>query len=403
MMTNPAVYVSEAATRARRPLSVGILLADGFTLSAFSLFVDTLRLAADESDRSRPILCRWTIMDERMRPIRASCGVAVEPTADFVDPSSFDYVAVVGGILHDSKPVAPSIYAYLRRAAAAEVKLIGVCTGSFILCRAGLMDGKRVCVSWLHYQDFRTEFPDQPAIGDRLFEIDGDRITCAGGAGAADLAAWLIERHLGARFAQKPHQVLLFEQTRTADAVQPHPPITHEVADERVRRALLMMEQNLATPLPIAQIASRLDVSTRQLERLFDGALGQKPSTLYRVLRLRYARWLLENTTRSVTEIALDAGFADCAHFSRQFKSLHSVSPSEVRQGGAPDPMAPPAALPGDALPVDGQQGAAPRSSTERTPSNNGRQGQDTFAKTGHGEPGIADWSGLRRVGDRIY
>jgi transcriptional regulator GlxA family with amidase domain len=56
---------------------------------------------------------------------------------------------------------------------------------------------------------------------------------------------------------------------------------------------------------------------------------------LYRILRLRYARWLLENTTRSVTDIALDAGFSDCAHFSRQFKSLHGLSPSRARPANA--------------------------------------------------------------------
>jgi transcriptional regulator GlxA family with amidase domain len=316
-----------------KPLSVGILLANDFTLSAFSLFVDTLRLAADESDFSRPINCRWTIMAESAAPIRSSCGIQLLPGSGFVDPAHFDYIVVVGGILHNNQPANAALYTYLRRAAEAGTKLIGICTGSFILCRAGLMDGRRVCVSWLHYQDFRAEFPNHAAIGDRLFEIDGDRITCAGGAGAADLAAALVERHLGSRLAQKPHQVLLLTQTRGVDAVQPHPPMAHDVLDEQVRRALLMMEQNLANPLPVGLIAQRLDLSTRQLERRFDAALGQRPSDLYRLLRLRYARWLLETTARSVTDIALDAGFSDCAHFSRQFKALHGLSPSHARLG----------------------------------------------------------------------
>lgn len=319
--------------QAPKPLSVGILLANDFTLSAFSLFVDTLRLAADESDFSRPIHCRWTVMAETLAPVRASCGVEVLPGRRFADPAEFDYVVVIGGLLQSMQRGNGAIQAYLVRAAAAGVKLIGICTGSFILCRAGLMDGRRVCVSWLHYQDFLTEFPGHAVIGDRLFEIDGDRITCAGGAGAADLAAALVERHLGSRLAQKPHQVLLLAHNRGAEAVQPHPPMLHEVSDEQVRRALLMMEQNLSNPVPISVIAQRFDLSTRQLERRFDAALGQRPSHLYRGLRLRYAQWLLETTERSVTEIALDAGFSDCAHFSRQFKTLYGVSPSSARGG----------------------------------------------------------------------
>lgn len=319
------------------PLCVGIILTADFTLSAFALFVDTLRLAADEADFSRPIHCRWTIMEENATPVRSSCGVEILPDGGFVEPGQFDYIVVIGGLLQGAQQAGPAVPAYLHRAAAAGVALVGVGTGSFILCRAGLMDGRRVCVSWLHYQDFRTAFPSHTICGDRLFEIDGDRITCAGGAGAADLAAALVDRHLGSRLAQKPHQVLLLAQSRGSEAVQPHPPVSHEVNDERVQRALLIMEQTLANPVPIAAIAAQLGLSVRQLERRFDAALGERPSQLYRTLRLRYARWLLETTTRSITEIAIDAGFSDCAHFSRQFKALHGSSPSRARHGAAAD------------------------------------------------------------------
>jgi AraC-like DNA-binding protein len=58
---------------------------------------------------------------------------------------------------------------------------------------------------------------------------------------------------------------------------------------------------------------------------------AQRPSGLYRILRLRYARWLLANTDRSVTDIALATGFPDCAHFSRQFKACHGFNPTDSR------------------------------------------------------------------------
>jgi len=117
------------------------------------------------------------------------------------------------------------------------------------------------------------------------------------------------------------------------------------VLDERIRRAMLLMEQHVAEPLPIADIATRLKLSTRQLERLFQTVVGMRPAVFYRTLRLRYARWLLDNTTRLVTDIALDAGFSDCAHFSRQFKAMHGFTPSETRVAGRitdPDMMPPP-------------------------------------------------------------
>lgn len=332
---------TETKPKAQPRLRVGIILADHFTLSAFALFVDHLRLAADEGDRSRPLNIHWSVMASRPDPVRASCGVMTAPTSNFLDPRDLDYVVVVGGVLHAGRQIDEATERYLNRAAAAGTPLVGMCTGSFILSRVGLMHRRRACVSWYHYQDFLDEFPDHDVVADQLFVADGDRITCAGGAGAADLASYLIEQHIGWSVAQKASQVLLFDRTRAGGEAQPHPPFSEKVTDPRVRRGLLLMEQNLARPLAIADVADRLGLSTRQFERLCHTTLGMSPASAYRRLRLRYARWLIGNTDRSVTEIAHEAGFADCAHFSRQFKETYGSSPSGQRRR--------PGEIPGDA------------------------------------------------------
>ena len=325
--------------RNERPaLTAGLVLADRFTLAPFALFIDHLRLAADDSDRSRPIRCVWHVMSASDAPARASCGVAVAPTTKLLDPRTLDYVVVVGGLLHTGRGVDAATLDYLRAAARAGTPLIGLCTGSFVLTRAGLMAGRPVCVSWLHHQDFVRAFPGHPVVADRLFLVDGDRITCAGGAGAADLATFLVERHLGHAAARKSRQVMQLDEARTGEMAQPHPPVGGEVTDTLIRRALLLMEQNLSRPLPIARIATRLGLSPRQLERRCHAALGQRPAEAYRGLRLRYAKWLLDTTARSVTEIALEAGFSDCAHFSRQFKALHGMAPTLARGTGGTRP-----------------------------------------------------------------
>ena len=204
---------------------MGVLLANNFTLSAFALFVDHLRLAADEGDRSRPVHVQWSTMSSRTDPIRASCGVTICPTAGLLDPAELDYVVVVGGLLHGGPQTDQLTMQYLRDAAAIGVPLIGLCTGSFILCRSGLMRGRRCCVSWYHHQDFVAEFPDHEVVADRLFIADRDRITCAGGAGTADLATFILELHLGRAAAQKANQVLLFDHARAGNDAQPHPPL----------------------------------------------------------------------------------------------------------------------------------------------------------------------------------
>ncbi len=314
-------------------LRVGFLLAHHFTLSALSLFVDALRLAADEGDRSRPIHCSWSVMSARGEPVRSSCGLHIAPTGAFLDPKDFDYIVVVGGLLKTGDQLDRAALDYLKRAASAGVPLVGVCTGSFILSRAGLMKGRRTCVSWYHLADFETEFPDQSPDADQLFIVDRDRITCAGGSGVADLAAHLIGLHVGPSAAQKSMHVLQMQSARAGSDAQPHASVGSP-NDERVRRAILVMEQHVAEPLTIEAIATKLNLSTRQLERLFHEAMAESPASVYRALRLRYARKLLETTRKSVTEIAVEAGFCDGAHFARQFRSMFGLAPRDARTAG---------------------------------------------------------------------
>jgi transcriptional regulator GlxA family with amidase domain len=80
-------------------LSIGFILAHRFTLCAFGNFVDVLRLAADEGDRSRPILCDWTVLSDTMNPVVSSFGVPVQPTERLGDPTKFNYIVVVGGLI----------------------------------------------------------------------------------------------------------------------------------------------------------------------------------------------------------------------------------------------------------------------------------------------------------------
>jgi transcriptional regulator GlxA family with amidase domain len=313
------------------PLRVGFVLANNFTLTAFANFVDVLRLAADDGDFSRPIRCQWQIMSHSDDGIRSSCGAYIRPTSGFVDPADLDYVVVVGGLLHRGPQLHSKAQEYLLNAAAVGSKIAGVCTGSFILCRLGLLEGRKCCISWYHYRDFIEEFGELVPVADRLFIADGDRITCSGGAGVAYLAASLVERHVGAACMQKALHILQIDRTRPGSAAQPAPPMALTGDNDRVSRALLIMEQNLARPMPVAKIAAQLQTSARQLERLFKEKVGCAPHSAYLQLRLKHARWML-NSDLSLAAIAADTGFADGAHLSKTFKLIYGMNPSEQRK-----------------------------------------------------------------------
>lgn len=96
----PDVPASPLAEPAPRRIRFGIVLLPNFTLTAFSGFVDMLRLSADDGDYSKPVRCAWSVIGETLAPVRASCGIQITPWETFDAAEPFDYVVVVGGLLH---------------------------------------------------------------------------------------------------------------------------------------------------------------------------------------------------------------------------------------------------------------------------------------------------------------
>ncbi|QDY70775.1 GlxA family transcriptional regulator [Qingshengfaniella alkalisoli] len=314
-------------------LRIGFILAPNFTLSAFANFVDVLRLAADEGDRSRPIHCRWTVLSHTGRAIRSSCGVSVTPDTDHANPGDFDYVVVVGGLIDDKARLAKSEIAFLKECAKAGIPLVGICTGAFILYRAGLMQDRKCCVSWFHHNDFMDQFEGLQPISDRIFVVDRDRLTSSGGASAAHLAAFLVDRHLGRSAARKSLNIMIVDGRAEGDAPQPGPPMIFETRDPLLRRALAMMQDNLGAPLSIEAIARRLDVSRRSLERRFKAQIGVTPAQASVEIRLTHATYMLDHSDASVAKIADATGFCDASHLTSVFHDARGITPAKWRRG----------------------------------------------------------------------
>jgi transcriptional regulator GlxA family with amidase domain len=270
-------------------------------------------------------------MSPSVELVKSSCGLSVAPDSGLIDPSGLDYIVVVGGLLKREAPLSKEATQYLEHAAAAGSRLVGICTGSFILCRLGLLRNRKCCISWYHYHDFLDEFPDLLPVADQLFVIDGNRITCAGGASVAFLAAHLVEQHVSPASAQKALRILQFDRKRAGTSSQPAPPLNVTRDSDKVSRALLMMEQNLTTPIPVKEIARRVYMSTRQLERLFRKKIERTPHDAYLHLRLAHGRWLL-GSDLSIAEIAVETGFADGPHFTKTFKAAFGQNPSDDRR-----------------------------------------------------------------------
>lgn len=319
----------------RKQLRVAFLLADQFTLSAFANFVDVLRLAADEADKSRPILCDWTVLSDTMDPVRSSCGVRVQPETRLRQAGRFDYLVVVGGLISDRAGFSPEALAFLQATAAQGVPLVGLCTGVFTLQAAGLLQGYRCCVSWFHHQDFLDRFDSERPVSDQIFVVDRDRLTCSGGHGAAHLAAFLVQRHIGQSAAIKSLNIMMIDDALSGQRAQPGQTLARQAHDELVKRAVLKMQQNVEVPQTVDELARDLGVGRRTLERRFQADLGRSPRMIYLEIRIERAMARLRDTDAPISDIALSCGFCDAPHLARTLRAERGLTPAELRRSRA--------------------------------------------------------------------
>lgn len=314
-------------------LSVGFLLLPNFTLCAFANFIDVLRLAADEGDRSRQIKCRWAVLGETMEPVRSSCGILIHPTTALENADHYDYIVVVGGLVGGLARRSDRMETFLKGAARQGVALVGLCTGSLALHRAGLMEGYRCCVSWYHQEDFLTQFQGLKPVSDQIFVVDRDRLTCSGGASSAHLAAFLVERHLGRAAATKSLHIMMIHEAETGTTPQPASALEVQSKDPLIHRALHLMQEHLDVPLGISELCKRLDINKKTLERRFTARLGVSPQNAYLDIRMDHAIYLLKGTQRSVASIAAECGFCDSSHLSRLLRRKTGKTPVALREG----------------------------------------------------------------------
>src|SRR5699024_3321283 len=166
-----------------------------------------------------------------------------------------------------------------------------------------------------------------------LYEISARRFSCAGGAAAMDLSIAMIRSSHGQALATAISEQLIHDRVRTADTGQRQPLAkrlgTHHPA---VVHAASLMEMHIETPMPIDEIAVRVGLSARQLQRLFTSELNMTPKAWYLKQRLARARQLLSDTALSLTDIMVACGFNSRAAFSRAYRAAYGHSPGAVRR-----------------------------------------------------------------------
>ncbi len=286
----------------------------------------------------RPVF-DWKIVSVDGRPVRASSRLSIPVHGDLAAAADCRTVFVLASFEPDRVVADRQILRWLKRSAKLGVELGGMENGSLILAEAGLLHGHTVAVHWDNVLGFAERYPQTQPVA-QLYARSGGRISCAGAAAILDLMVAWIGWHGEADLAAEVAEHLLIGRARAGATEQREAPsAVSSGSDAVVARAQAIMRKHVDEPLTCGEIARRVGLSLRQIERRFRDEAHCSVLQKYRLIRMTKAHQLLQQTPLSVTDVALSCGFASPEYFCRLYRSLFACSPSQDRRQSTTAPV----------------------------------------------------------------
>lgn len=310
-----------------KTINVAFYLVPEFSMIGFSALVDPLRQANYVSGET---LYRWQVVSEKGEAVVASNGMSLIADCGIDQEKKPDMLIICAGF-GPEKGQSKRLQTWLQQHSRKGVWLGSQDTGSYLLAKTGLLNGYRATIHWENLIAFKEVF-QQVEVVEELYEIDRRRFTCSGGLAGLDMMLYLIHCQRGHELSLSVSDELIYSHMREGKAPQR---MTNALRlgtnNRKLLKVIEAMESHLEDPLNIPTLAAIVNVSERELERLFSRHLQQSPGRYYRAKRLQRARSLLQQTDRQVVDIAMASGFGSAAHFSRAYRQFFNVAPSQDR------------------------------------------------------------------------
>jgi transcriptional regulator GlxA family with amidase domain len=276
------------------------------------------------------------------RPLRCGSGLLLVPHLAVAElPRTVDTLIIAGGEGARHATDFPEVVKAVKRMASRARRVASVCTGSFVLARAGLLDGRRATTHWAFCDALATAHPRVSVERDPIYVRDGQIWTSAGVTAGIDLALALVEEDLGREIALRLARYLVMFVRRAGGQSQFSPVLAAQAAQRTPIRALQSwIEEHPAERLDLPTMAGRAAMSVRHFARVFRAEVGTSPATYVEGIRLDTARRLLETTTLPVEQVARSAGFGTPESLRRALGRGVGLSPREYRARFGANPEA---------------------------------------------------------------
>ena len=301
--------------------AISVLLFESFSNHCLANAIEPFRAA---NTISRKPLYSWQHVSLDGGTVTSSSGLPVATLSWAEADPRGDYLFVMPS--YGFQDHASSRMGRLLRAARPRFgTLVGMDMGAWLLAEAGLLEGRKATLHWDEFNAFAERFPDVDAVEAR-FVVDRDLCSCGGASTTFELALELIKRHHSPMFALEV--AALFMHGDKLDLQDPYKRLS---ADALVRSATALMRRTIEQPMPIHALAGQLKVDQRSLEEKFRAEVGMTPLAVYKAIRLREARRLVELTRLSVAEIAARCGYQNSSAMTRAYRQEFGLPPRRHR------------------------------------------------------------------------
>jgi transcriptional regulator GlxA family with amidase domain len=268
------------------------------------------------------------------QPLRTSSGLTITPDFSLSNaPVQIDTLIVAGGSGHGEACGDQTLIDWIARAAGTARRTASVCTGAFLLARAGLLDGRRASTHWAFAHDLQQRYPQVRVDAEPIFVRDGPVWTSAGVTAGMDLALALVEEDLDRDAALTIARHLVLFLRRPGNQSQFSATLAAQQAGrEPLREIQRMVLEDVAGDHSVEAMAARAHMSPRHFARAFRAETGVTPARHVESVRLEAARRRLEDTSEPVAAIAARCGFGTAETMRRVFLRALEVGPAEYRR-----------------------------------------------------------------------
>ncbi|OBK91182.1 GlxA family transcriptional regulator [Mycolicibacter sinensis] len=263
--------------------------------------------------------------------VTTSIGTRLGVTDALSSIESADTVMIAGADNLPRRAIDPELVQAVKSVAGRTRRLASICTGSFVLAQAGLLNGRRATTHWHDVRLFARAFPEVTVEPDAIFVRDGEVFTSAGVSSGIDLALALVEIDHGAELVRAVARWLVVYLKRAGGQSQFSTLVEADPAPQSALRAVTdAIAADPGADHRVSSLAIRASLSTRQLTRLFRSELGMTPADYVEKVRVDAARAALD-AGHSVTDAARLAGFGSTETLRRVFVDHLGVSPKAYR------------------------------------------------------------------------